>query len=79
MKKIATAVALLTALGSGAALAQGAPPGYAPWHSGWPSYIETHQAPAMSAHRATTTRADQLAAARSVPVAGNPQGNRRGG
>jgi hypothetical protein len=43
MKTIATA-ALLTAIGSGAALAQGAPPGFAPWQSGWHGAIAVPQA-----------------------------------
>ncbi len=78
MKKIATA-ALFVALGSGAALAQGAPPGSPSWQSGWPSAGDVHQAQAMAAHRATTARTNQFAATRSVPVAGNAQGTRRGG
>jgi hypothetical protein len=78
MKKIAIA-ALLTALGSGAALAQGAPPGSPSWHSGWPGVTELRQAQAMNARKPTTTRPDQFAASRSVPVAGNPQATRRGG
>ncbi len=57
MKKITTVAALLSAIGSGAALAQGAPPGFA-WHSGWPSHIQSQQVFAMNARKATTTRPD---------------------
>ncbi len=71
------AAALLTTIGSGAALAQGAPPGSAPWQSSWPSYVEQHQMQTMAASRATTTRpgGNAVAARRggSVPVAGNAQ------
>ncbi len=84
MMKIAiTVAALLTAVGSGAALAQGAPPGFAPWQSGWSSYIEPHQAPVRSARGASTMRSDRSAAAArqngSVPVAGNGQSIHRRG
>jgi hypothetical protein len=78
MKKIAIAAALLTMIGSGAALAQGAPPGSASWHSGWPSFIESQR---MNARRATTPRPDHRGAATensgSVPVAGNAQNTYR--
>jgi hypothetical protein len=83
MKKIATIVALFTAVGSGAALAQGAPPGFAPWHSGWPGYVESHQAPGTSAALATTRRqAPATPVARngsSAPVVGYAERNPRKG
>ena len=82
MKTVATAAALLTAMGGGAALAQGAPSGFAPWHSGWPSAIETQPMQAMSARKATTLHpGSRTVVARnggSVPVASNAQGNPRG-
>ncbi len=80
MKQIAI-VAALTVIGGAAALAQGAPPGLAPWHSGWPSFIETQQMQATSAGRASTSHpASRTEAPRSgsVPVASNVQSNRRG-
>ncbi len=81
MKKIATATALLTAIGSGTVLAQGVPPGFAPWHSGWPSTTESRQAPAMNARRATTPRPESRTATTRnggpIPVAGNAQNTYR--
>jgi hypothetical protein len=77
MTKIATAAALLLAISSGAALAQGAPPGFTPWHSSWTGNTELQQP--MSARQPSKAPAHQFAATKSVPVAGNPQGTRRGG
>ncbi len=82
MRRIVTA-ALLTAIGSGAALAQGNPPGYGPWQSGWPAYVKSLQANPMTADTAVAARPNSRPAlARngvSVPVAGNTQGHLRGG
>jgi hypothetical protein len=74
MRKITTFAALLTAFGGGAALAQGAPPGFVPWHSGWLGSAESRPGQAMSAPMPGTTRSDSRdMTARnngSVPVAG---------
>lgn len=68
MKTIA-AVALLTAIGGGAAFAQRAPPSLAPWHSGWSSYIESHQAQARGAIMTQPESRVSLARnGRSMPV-----------
>jgi hypothetical protein len=53
MKKIAIAAALLTAIGSGAALAQGAPPGSPSWNDSWPGTVPSYQGRAVSAHKST--------------------------
>ncbi len=83
MKKIATAAVLLTAIGSGAALGQGAPPGYAAWQSSWPGYAKSLPSPATSARTTITAPPNgRTAFARNgmpVPVAANVQGNARGG
>jgi hypothetical protein len=50
MHKMTLAAALLTALGGGTALAQGAPPNSA-WSSSWPSYVQSQRALAANAHR----------------------------
>lgn len=83
MKEIITVAALLATIGSGAALAQGTPPGYAPWQSSWPDYVKSLQANPMSAHTAVAARPNSRPAlARNgvpIPVAGNTQGHSRGG
>jgi hypothetical protein len=56
MRKIAIAAALLSAIGSGAALAQGCPPGGA-WRSGWPGYPGTGRAQTMATHQADSVAA----------------------
>ncbi len=80
MKTIVTAAALLTLIGSGAALAQGAPPSLVPWQSGWHGAVAALQA---QAPRTMATRPDNRTVlaknSGSVPVAGNPQGRSRGG
>ncbi len=58
MKTIAVAVALFAAIGSGAVLAQGSPPGGA-WSSSWQGYIETQRAQAMTGHRAHSGVSDR--------------------
>ncbi|MBV8704930.1 MAG: hypothetical protein JO118_14615, partial [Acetobacteraceae bacterium] len=47
MKRIMTTAILLAALGSGVARAQGLPPGYGAWQSGWRGDAEAQQARAM--------------------------------
>ncbi|HJS83879.1 MAG TPA: hypothetical protein VJ779_00270 [Acetobacteraceae bacterium] len=83
MKTIMTTAALLTVLGGGVALAQGAPPGYGNWQSGWRGAAEAQQAQAMAAPRANTTRPnDRAALARnsgSASLAGEAQRAYRGG
>jgi hypothetical protein len=80
-KRIAAAAALLTAIGGGAALAQGTPPGFGPWQSGWPSYVESHQAHAANAGKATTAhpggRAAMARNGEPAPFAGNAQDSQR--
>jgi len=46
MQKIVTTAAVLTRIGSGAALAQGAPPSLVPWQSGWSGAVAAPQAQA---------------------------------
>ncbi|HJS88258.1 MAG TPA: hypothetical protein VJ779_22635 [Acetobacteraceae bacterium] len=65
MKKIATAAALLLAIGSGAALAQGAPPGSPSWNDSWPGIAEAPQARAVNTHKANETHANQVAQAKA--------------
>lgn len=80
MRKIMTAAALLTAIGSGAALAQGAPPSFVPWQSGWHTAAALSQAPALGTMTARPgSRAVLARIGGSVPVAGNPQSRSRGG
>ena len=81
MKKVVTAAALLTVLGTGAALAQGAPPGSVPWQSGWPGYVASRQVQAMSPRNETQKPADSSVVARTrrpIPVAGNAMNNAGG-
>ncbi len=82
MKTIVIAAALLTAIGSGAALAQGAPPGSASWQSASVGTTGARQAPAMNARRATMPRPARPTAlgrnGRSIPVAGYVQGRYEG-
>ncbi len=77
MKKIVTVAAVLTGLGSGAALAQGAPPSLVPWQSGWLGSIETHPNQAMDDRNASVMRPKEgsmtARRGRPVPVAGNVQ------
>jgi len=83
MRKITTAAALLAALGSGAALAQGLPPGSAAWQSGWPSSTGSQRGQSVSPGEASTTRDEaRTMTARGhgpAPVASNTQGTHRGG
>ena len=72
-QRAAAAAALLTALGSGAALAQGAPPGSPSWRT-----IVAAQAQGTGASAAT--RGDRATVAgrnRPVPVAANAPGHDR--
>ena len=82
MRKITTAAAVLTALGSGAALAQGLPPDFATWQSGWPSFIESQRGQSVSRGEASTTRDETraMAARGNGPalVTSNTQGAHRG-
>ncbi len=68
MKKIAIAAALLSAIGSGAALAQGAPPGSPSWNNSWPGIVELYQARAVNAPKTTTARSNQFAQAKAAPA-----------
>ena len=81
VKRIAAIAALITEIGGGAALAQGAPPGFSPWQSGWPGYVESHQAHARNAHGATAAHPGGRAAvaknSQPAPLAGNTQDSRR--
>ena len=53
MRVIAAIAVVFTALGSGAALAQGAPAGFVPWQSGWPASITAQPARATSPRAAS--------------------------
>ncbi len=81
MKQIAIAAAF-TVIGGAAALAQGAPPGFVPWHSGWPSFIEAQQMRGTSVGRASMpppgARATATRNGRSVFAASNAQSHHRG-
>jgi hypothetical protein len=83
MRKIMTAAALLTVIGGGAALAQGAPPGFGPWQSGWRGAAEAQQAQAMRAPPAAKTRPEGRAAVArssgSMSLAGDAHAGYRGG
>jgi hypothetical protein len=82
MRTFITATAMLATLGSGAALAQGVPPGFAAWQSGWPRFIESQRGQSVSPSEASTTRdkARTMASRRNgpAPVASNTQGTHRG-
>ncbi|MBV8616608.1 MAG: hypothetical protein JOY66_22945 [Acetobacteraceae bacterium] len=79
MKKITMLAALLAALASGSALAQGLPPGFGNWQSGWPGYANARPGPEAAAPK---TRSDNRGAVArksdGVPIAGNFHGARRG-
>jgi SnoaL-like polyketide cyclase len=81
MKTIVITAILLAALGSGVAMAQGLPPGYGAWQSGWRGGAEAPQAQAMRAPQRAKTRPEgRVAVARnsgSVSLAGT-QGAPRG-
>jgi hypothetical protein len=82
MKRVMTAAALLTLLGSGAAMAQGLPPGYGGWHSGWAAYVQSQQAQ-LNARNATHqghagTRNEQARNDAPGPLSANPAGTRLG-
>jgi hypothetical protein len=79
MKKIVTAAALLTLIGSGAALAQGAPPSFVPWQSGWHGAVAASQAPGTATAERPDSRTVLARSGGSVPVAGNLQSRSRGG
>jgi hypothetical protein len=83
MRTIMTAAALLAAVGGAAAMAQGLPPGYGAWQSGWHGAAEARQAQAVRAPQAAKTRPQGRATVArnsdSVPLAGNAQGAVRGG
>jgi hypothetical protein len=84
MKTIMTTAVLLAALGGGSAMAQGLPPGYGAWQSGWRGNAEAQQAQALHAPQAAKTRPDGRAAlARNsffFPLALNAKGEAsRGG
>lgn len=53
-----TTAILLAALGSGIAMAQGLPPGYGAWQSGWRGGAEAQQAQALHAPQAAKARPD---------------------
>jgi hypothetical protein len=77
IKKIVT-VAAFTVIGTGAALAQGTPPGSVPWQSGWPAYVASRQVQAMSPRKEAPRPADSSVVARvrrPIPVAGNVTAN----
>jgi hypothetical protein len=80
MKKIAIA-ALFTALGGGASLAQGAPPGSPSWHSGWPSRGDIRQEATVAAPAPMETRSsfNKVAAPKPTYLAGNSRRIARGG
>ena len=82
MKRIMTTAVLLAALG-GDAMAQGLPPGYGAWQSGWRGNAEAQQAQAGRAPQTAKTRPDGRAAlARNrgpMSLAGDAQGASRGG
>jgi hypothetical protein len=83
LKSIAAAAALLAASGSGAALAQGLPPGFDLYQSSWPNYVESHQAHAASVGGTITTHANGSASIarnnESASVADNIQHSGRKG
>ena len=80
MKKIATLAALLTALASGSAFAQGMPPGFGNWQSAWPGFAKTGPGQEMAAPKARPdNRGTAARNSGGVPVAGNVQGTRRRG
>jgi hypothetical protein len=79
MKKIATLAALLTALASGSALAQGMPAGFGNWQSGWPGYANARPSQEMAAKTRPDNREAAARNSGGVPVAGNAQGARRRG
>ena len=83
MRTIMTTAVLLTAIGGGAATAQGLPPGYGAWQSGWRGNAEAQQAQALHAPQAAKTRPDGRATlARnsfSFPLALAAKGASRGG
>ena len=76
MKKIAIAAALLTAIGSGAALAQGAPPGSPSWNNSWPGTVDSYQARAVNGTKTAQAHSNQFAQVRSGSGRTNVQGNR---
>ena len=76
MKKIAIAAALLTAVGSGTALAQGAPPGSPSWNNSWPGVVDSYQARAANGTKAAQAHFHQFAQARMGSGRTNVQGNR---
>ncbi|MBV8615460.1 MAG: hypothetical protein JOY66_17075 [Acetobacteraceae bacterium] len=76
MKKIAIAAALLTAIGSGGALAQGAPPGSPSWNNSWPGTVESYQAHAAGAAKVAQAHSNQFAQAKAGSGRTNVQGNR---
>jgi hypothetical protein len=82
MKRIVTTAILLAALGGGA-MAQGLPPGYGAWQSGWRGNAEAQQAQALHAPQAAKTRPDGRATlARNsffFPLALAAKGASRGG
>jgi hypothetical protein len=82
MKTIMTTAALLAAIGSAAATAQGLPPGYGAWQSGWHGSAEAQQAQAMRAPQAAKTRSDNRATLAQnsffFPLALNAKGDSRG-
>ncbi|MBV9775846.1 MAG: hypothetical protein JO143_02235 [Acetobacteraceae bacterium] len=69
MKRIMTTAFLLAALGGGTAMAQGLPPGYGAWQSGWRGGAQAQQAQAMRARPAARTRFESRAA---VPQSSGP-------
>jgi len=83
MKRIMTTAVLLAALGGGGAMAQGLPPGYGAWQSGWRGDAEAQQAQARRAPQAVKTSTEGgTAVARnsgSMSLAGDAQRASHGG
>ena len=83
MRTIMTTAILLAALGSGVARAQGLPPGYGAWQSGWRGDVEAQQAQARRAPQGVKMSPEGGAAVArnsgSMSLAGDAQRDSRGG
>ena len=83
MKRIMITAVLLVAFGGGGALAQGLPPGYGAWQSGWRGNAEAQQAQARRAPQmAKKSPEGGAAVARNrgpMSLAGDAQRASRGG
>ncbi len=81
MYKTIVAAALFTAMGSGLALAQGAPPNSA-WSSSWSSYLQSQQARAVNPHKFMDADAQSVAKVvgdKAMPAATREHDERSGG